>query len=135
MSAHKLLYHLFFFVFFLATTGCSENSTSGSAYGEICVGSDDCAEGLCLNLGAVSACSRSCSLEACPDGDSCLKVGAQYVCMPMASYGGKCANNSDCISGMCLNTGVGWICTQPGEPGAWVAFGALDKSAAPGRQR
>ena len=116
MHASRLFCPLALVFTLFTCMNCSDQpndiTVSGSSYGQKCVEGADCAENLCVNLGSFSVCSRDCGSVACPDGDKCIKAGSRYVCLPLAAYGQECANNSDCLSGLCAFTGNGGLCTQ-----------------------
>jgi len=92
--------------------------------GEVCVATYDCAKPLyCQPTGSGDdICSQACKpgTVSCPSGFTCV----QYVgdantgtCLPGKSptkaEGATCAASSECISGLCLQTGAGATCKQP----------------------
>jgi formylglycine-generating enzyme required for sulfatase activity len=97
-------------------------------FGCPCVGADDCLSGWCqLHLGDM-VCTQVCVTE-CPDGFSCVTVGATdpvsictsrfpSLCLP-------CSKNDDCqgITAKCLNYGT--------ELGAFCGQDCLDSSECP----
>ena len=83
--------------------------------GSLCVTNDDCAEGtLCAALGDVRWCTTFCMFDAdCPDGFECLDAGGSSVCAPtLGLVGSECEGPSDCISGLCPESGAGRTCAR-----------------------
>jgi len=98
--------------------------------GSCCAKPGDCVSNLCTQAGGPPYCNKVCdpSLDDCPVGFGCDPQMKQCVPPPAGSHqcgphvvqatnqptGGCCGKDGDCLSGRCINVGVGdYFCTQP----------------------
>ncbi len=94
-------------------------------------GADDCVTGICLDFGAVAACSARCAIdEDCAGGGDSYRccwlspdrtefdcersVVDEGVCAPVGgSFGDDCSpGRAPCQSGLCLDIGTARLCTS-----------------------
>ncbi len=92
--------------------------------GSGCVENADCADGgLCAARGDVRWCTRACS-DDCPEGFECVDAGGARVCSPSAGLvGERCEEAADCLSGLCVDTGSGTVCTRRCGPDSHCGTG------------
>lgn len=109
------------------TMHCIRGSRSG--VGEECLENGDCLDdpadgrdGICAARGEDRWCTSWCDPadpEACPADFSCVDVGPGSVCAPdRGLVGSECETNADCISGLCVETDDGSVCTRRCGPDA-----------------
>jgi hypothetical protein len=99
--------------------------------GESCAGDDDCASGLCLEVGGAPACTARCTPgpgASCPEDGWCdgLACG-EGLCRPgtvagEAALGEECATAADCAGRYCAAVGESPVCARPCVPGTLSCF-------------
>lgn len=115
-----------------ATAYCSQSCTSPSecpdgfacsggycvlggvgSYGQPCDDDSDCQSLLCDDIGGgETRCSTACDSDSqCPGTDLCV-LGVCSPTGPMA-FGGACATDADCQSGLCKGFGSNRYCSLP----------------------
>ena len=88
-------------------------------FGEDCQTNNDCRQGFCIGDGQRSFCSQSCrDAGDRPDNARCAALqGGGGACIPvdpgsaMGEFGDACAQSTDCVSNVCLQTQSGAFCS------------------------
>jgi hypothetical protein len=112
---------------------CLPASGSGNGgdgqVGDLCQGGQECESLLCVSSPGSNGgiCQQGCTPgndTTCPSGQTCspLSGSAIGVCIDGAASGSKatgetCANPTECISGLCVGSGSGYICMDSCAPG------------------
>lgn len=94
---------------------CLGSCQQSGALGDICDTNFECTSGICATLGDLSFCTEFCTdAMPCPDNFTCTPAGGDSsVCVPNSGgLGAECANNDDCISGICAVQGDRQYCTR-----------------------
>ena len=98
--------------------------------GEPCQGGQECESLLCVSSPGSNGgiCQQGCTPgndATCPSGQTCspLSGAGLGVCIDGAASGSKaageaCANPTECISGLCVGSGSGYICMDSCTPAA-----------------
>lgn len=95
--------------------GCGACSRAGGL-GDPCELSEDCASRLCADIDGDRSCTQLCDEGSpCPDRYSCVATASPDISVCVAdsgSLGDGCADNADCISGICAFEGGRGYCTR-----------------------
>ena len=98
-----------------AVPGCGSCQRSGQL-GDPCDMNEDCTSGICAaRVAGEGFCSQVCEGEgSCPTGFRCESAGEGVaVCAPESgTLGSPCADNSECLSGLCADEGDRTYCTR-----------------------
>lgn len=112
------------------TTACTDDSECPSTFhcrsevcvrgeregvGASCAENDDCESGaFCATRGSSHWCSTFCPMgDECPAGFECVAAGGTNLCAPTLNLVGEsCANDSECVSGVCSGDASGMFCTR-----------------------
>jgi MYXO-CTERM domain-containing protein len=96
-----------------AVPGCGSCQRSGRL-GDPCMVVEDCTTRLCLAGGDTSYCTQTCDAATpCPPRFACTDAGGFSVCVPDArGLGAPCADNVECLSGICASEGSTSYCTR-----------------------
>jgi len=99
-----------------STPTCGGCVAERGGLGDPCAMSSDCSSTLCATAGGSSFCTALCdpaSPMACERGFDCVDAGGIFVCAPgSGGLGAGCANNDECVSGICALEGTDGFCTR-----------------------
>jgi len=93
---------------------CRGACGSAGSLGDPCSGNDQCASGMCAEMGDDRFCTALCDPSSpCPGGFACRDAGGVSVCVPDGgALGDDCAANEDCGSGICAFEDTRNYCTR-----------------------
>lgn len=112
------------------TTECADDSECPSTFhcrsgvcargqregvGASCSENDDCdSPGFCASRGNAHWCTEFCpNGDECPLGFECVAVGTAQLCAPTSRLVGEsCADNDECVSGVCSGDASEMFCTR-----------------------